>query len=42
MAWGVGSIPVEVLTKRGSLKCLRSLANVMLIADWLKARFSAA
>src|SRR5580704_17517060 len=34
-------MPDEVRTNRGSLKCLRSLARLMLIADWLKSRFSA-
>src|SRR5581483_5163957 len=41
IAWGVGSMPDEVRTNRGSLKCLRSFARLMLIADWLRSRFSA-
>jgi len=40
-ACGVGFIPEEVRTKRGSWKCLRSFAKLMLIADWLRSRFSA-
>jgi len=31
-----------VRTNKGSLKCMRSFARVMLTADWLKSRFSAA
>src|SRR6185295_15479982 len=40
-ACGVGFMPDEVRTKSGSWKCFRSFAKLMLIADWLKSRFSA-
>src|SRR5580658_6688763 len=40
-AWGVGSMPLEVRTNRGSLKCLRKRAKLMLTVDWLSSRFSA-
>src|SRR5580698_11339182 len=35
-------MPIEVRTKRGSSKCLRSLARAMLTVDWLSESFCAA